>query len=410
MQKDIKILRDLAQRYKEISANPVQKTRRDLWRKHNSLKDTIPLIYVRAFAWHEMPESKCVCEDQFFRQYEGFLRNRLFWASLNDDSVFEPWVTMQAVYRQAEWGLDVQQYHHYAAEEDGVPRGAYKSDYPLKTPEDQKKISAQHEIDEKQTAANAERLRDAIGDLITINVIRAPFYRGFGSDISTYLGHLRGIENFMADMYDNPVWLHRLVKFMGDSILQLQTAAEAAGDWGLTAHENQAMPYAEELPDPAPNVNGVKRKQLWAFMASQEFTCVSPAMHNEFLLQYQLPILKHFGLVAYGCCEDLTPKIDMLRQIPNLRRIAVSPMANVARCAEQIGRDYVLSYRPSPADMVSYGFNEERIRKIISRDLGLCRRSHVDITLKDVQTVENDPDRVRRWVQLTREIISEVWR
>ena len=104
-------------------------------------------------------------------------------------------------------------------------------------------------------------------------------------------------------------------------------------------------------------------------MAAQELTAVSPAMHDEFMLQYQLPILKPFGLVAYGCCEDLTNKIDMLRQIPNLRRIAVSPFANVARCAEQIGQDYVLSYRPSPADMVGYGFDPDRIRTIMKRDL-----------------------------------------
>ena len=47
-------------------------------------------------------------------------------------------------------------------------------------------------------------------------------------------------------------------------------------------------------------------------------------MHEEFLFRYQLPIMEQAGLVAYGCCEDLTCKIDMLRQIPNLRRIAVS--------------------------------------------------------------------------------------
>ena len=232
----------------------------------------------------------------------------------------------------------------------------------------------------------------------------------WGGDISTHLGFLRGIENFMTDMYDNAAWLHKLVKFLGEGVLKVHDEAEAAGDWGLSAHENQAMPYAEELPDPAPNVNGIKRRQLWAFMAAQEFTVVSPAMHEEFLLRYQLPVLKQFGLVFYGCCEDLTNKIDMLRKIPNLRRIAVSPMANPARCAEQIGRDYVLSYRPSPTDMVGYGFDEARIRKIMSRDLKDCRQCHVDITLKDVETVEKDPTRVRRWVQLTREIIADVWR
>ena len=101
--------------------------------------------------------------------------------------------------------------------------------------------------------------------------------------------------------------------------------------------------------------------------------------------------------------------IDMLRQIPNLRRIAVSPFANVARCAEQIGRDYVLSYRPSPADMVSYGFDEDRIRSILRRDLKTCKDCHVDITLKDVETVQADPDRARKWVVVTREVIDEIF-
>jgi hypothetical protein len=213
----------------------------------------------------------------------------------------------------------------------------------------------------------------------------------------------------MLDMYDRPAWLHQLVGFMRDGILRTHEQAEAAGDWGLCAHQNQAMPYAEELADPAANVNGVKRSQLWGYMAAQEFTVVSAAMHNEFLLQYQLPILKEFGLVAYGCCEDLTRKIDMLRQIPNLRRIGVSPMANVARCAEQIGTDYVFSYRPSPADMVSYGFDTERIGSILRRDLQACKKCHTDITLKDVETVQGDPERVRKWVTLTRQIIDEVY-
>ena len=169
------------------------------------------------------------------------------------------------------------------------------------------------------------------------------------------------------------------------------------------------MPYAEELADPAANVNGVTRSQLWGYMAAQEFTVVSAAMHDEFLLQYQLPILKAFGLVSYGCCEDLTRKIDMLRQIPNLRRIAVTPSANVARCAEQIGPDYVFSYRPNPVDMVCYGFDSERIGSILRQDLRACKHCHVDITLKDVETVQGDPERVRNWVALTRQIIDEVY-
>jgi len=271
-------------------------------------------------------------------------------------------------------------------------------------------IGLRRGLDCRRWAARVRvRACDCRGPDCRINVDRGPAYRMWTGDISTQLGYLRGIEHFMLDMLDNPEWLQRLVKFMSDGILKTHDEAEAAGDWGLCAHQNQAMPYAEELEDPAANHNGVKRSRLWGYMAAQELTAVSPAMHDEFMLRYQLPILAQFGLVAYGCCEDLTAKIDMLRQIPNLRRIAVSPFSDVKRCAEQIGRDYVLSYRPSPADMVGYGFDQARIRSILRRDLEACRDCHVDITLKDVETVQRDPARVRKWVALTRQVIAEVF-
>jgi len=398
------ILRDLTKQYIEICSQPIQDDRRTLWRRHNSLKKTRPLIYVRAFAWKEMPHAQCLCKDPFARGYEDFFRRHLFWNTFDDDSVFEPWVTVQAKRVCNGWGIACQR--HFGDE----PGGSFKVDYPIKDLSDIEKLRTPwHEIDEAGTSEDVERLSGAIGDIITINVDRGPAYRMWSGDISTDLGYLRGIEHFMLDMLDDPEWLHRLAKFMSDGILKTHEEAEAAGDWGLCAHQNQAMAYAEELEDPAANVNGVKRGQLWGYMAAQELTAVSPAMHNEFMFQYQLPILRHFGLVAYGCCEDLTNKIDMLRQIPNLRRIAVSPFANVPRCAEQIGQDYVLSYRPSPADMVSYGFDQARIRSILKRDLEACKHSHVDITLKDVETVEKDPERVKKWVALTREVIDEVF-
>ncbi len=77
-----------------------------------------------------------------------------------------------------------------------------------------------------------------------------------------------------------------------------------------------------------------------------------------------------------------------------------------------------MSYRPSPADMVSYGYDPDRIRKILKRDLEAAKHCHVDITLKDVETVQSDPDRVRNWVIITRQVLftrrkdeaTELWR
>ena len=405
MSNDREILRDLARRYMEICRKPDQQRRRADWRRHNSLKRTRPLIYVRAFASNEMPACRCVCEDPFLRVQEGFLRQAVFWDTFADDSIFEPWLTVPAVHKRAGWGVEL------AQKRSDEPGGSYKAIYPLKRLEDIEKLCMpRHEIDGPATARRVERMKEILGDVITVNLDRGPVCRMWTGDISTYLGSLRGIENIMLDMSDNPAWLHRLSRFLSDGVLKAQAEAEAAGDWGLCDHENQAMPYSEELPDPAANSNGVQRRRLWGFQAAQEMALVSPAQHEEFLLRYQMPILEHFGLTAYGCCEDLTRKIGMLRKIRNLRRIAVSPFADTPRCAEQIGDQYVLSYRPSPADMVGYGFDEERIRRILRRDLEACRANGciVDITLKDVETVQGDAERVRKWVATTRAVADEV--
>ncbi|MBN1350619.1 hypothetical protein JXJ21_14475 [candidate division KSB1 bacterium] len=403
---DRNILRDLAKKYLEICNAEVQIQRRNHWRAQNSLKPAPILIYVRAFAWQEMPESRCLCEDAFYRHYEDFFRNMLFRSTFEDDFIFEPWLTVDAAcatHPEGIWGVKM----GWIGGDD--PRGAKQIDPPIKSPEDiERLVKPRHEIDEKATAEKTARLADAIGDLITINIDRAPIFRVWNADISTRLGHLRGIEQMMWDMMDRPQWLHELLRFMRDGILQVQEQAEKAGDWALCDHQNQAMPYSEELDDPAPNSPPVSRNRLWNFCASQETTLVGPDLFDEFMLQYQIPIMEKFALTAYGCCEDLTRKIGLLRKVPNLRRIAIAPTADVAKCAEQIGTDYVLSYRPSPSDMVGYDFDPRRIRSILKRDLEACRGCHVDITLKDVETVQGDPTRVRKWVQIVRSVIYEM--
>lgn len=402
---DITILRSLAAQYAELSADPVMDVRRDLWRRHNSLKRTRPLIYVRAFAWAEMPQSQLQCADPFWRPYEDFFRHSLFRATFEDDFIFEPWITVQAVCvtpPEGVWGLASPKTHTQE------PGGSFVWDAPLKAEDDIERLyDPHHIIDETETARRLERVTEALGDILTVDLDRAPAYRIWNGDISTQLAYLRGLEQMMWDMMDRPAWLHRLLAFMRDGILRTHEEAERAGDWSLSAHQNQAMPYAEELLDPAANSGPVKRSQLWIFMASQETTAVGPRQFDEFMLQYQIPILAPFGLVSYGCCEDLTRKIDAVRQIPNLRRIAVSPMADVARCAAQIAQDYVLSYRPSPTDMVGYGFDPAKVREMLVRDLDACGDCHVDITLKDVETVQRDPGRIRRWVDVTREVIEQ---
>ena len=75
--------------------------------------------------------------------------------------------------------------------------------------------------------------------------------------------------------------------------------------------------------------------------------------------------MESFAASGYGCCEDLTNKIDILREVKNLRQIAVAPAANLEKCAEQIGGDYVISWRPNPTVHVCTTFDRDPIRRQI---------------------------------------------
>lgn len=407
LKRDIGIIRTLAEQYAALALQPIQETRRQRWAAHFGRKKISPPLILVTYGMHNVwctevfSDASLQCSDPFYRGQERFLRMQIFHDSIGDDYILEPWFTLGASVNRSwtrGWGLEE---GRHASSETG---GAWKFDPPIRDWADAANMTAlTHHVDEEDTARNLSRLHDAVGDILPIDVVYGPAYGGFSSDISTHLTRLRGMEDLMLDMYEHPAELHRTLAFMRDSILAENDAAEKAGHFSLTTSSNQAMPYATELEPLKPNSGPRKRNQIWGFCAAQEYTLISPEFHEEFLLQYQRPIYAPFAMIHYGCCEDLTNKIDMLRSIPNLRSIAVTPVANVRRSAEQIGRDYVMSWRPNPTDMVCAGWDEARIRRIIRDGFEATRDGYVHLHLKDVETVQGDPSRLARWVRIVRE-------
>ena len=405
--RDLQTVRELAKQYLDIANDPIQDERRDLWRKLNSLERTRPLVYVQVGGpvWKETLEVQPTCEDQFLAGQEAGLRQKIYHASIGDDTVHEPWLKIKAslVTPPGPWGYA---YEYIHPEEAG---GAWQFDPVIKEYDDfGKLVTPKHEIDEEATAQRKARIEDAIGDILPVCVSRAPLWdNSWHADIITDLTRLRGLGQLMWDMVENPEWLHKVIGWMCENIQRIHQEAEDLGHWSLCDHYNQSMSYSKELPDPAGDNAGVGREQLWAFSAAQEMETVSPAMHEEFLLNYQRPILEKFGRVAYGCCDNLTEKIDILRKIPNLRRIGVSLRADIARCAEQIQQDYVMSWRPNPAQMICCGFDPDLVRRVVRQAMEDFKGGLVDIALKEIETVLNQPENLREWVKVVRSVSDD---
>ena len=53
--------------------------------------------------------------------------------------------------------------------------------------------------------------------------------------------------------------------------------------------------------------------------------------------------------------------------------------------------------------MVCTGFNADRIRGILAAGMDATRGCQVEVVLKDIKTVQGEPERLREWVQIARE-------
>ena len=144
---------------------------------------------------------------------------------------------------------------------------------------------------------------------------------------------------------------------------------------------------------------------MWGFCESQETVGVSPAFFEEFVFAYQLPILERFGLNIYGCCEPLDTRLDIVKRIPRLRKVTVSPWSNQERMAERLGSAYVYTWKVNPADIAGRTIDEEAIRSGLRQGLRATSRNkcRVEILMRDVMTLSDQPANIIRWVQIAGE-------
>lgn len=400
--KDRDLLRSLAGKVRELANLPEMETRRQRWFRHNALQAERPLVL--AFpegAWKELlPESALQCDDKRSRAWERQLRMSLFWWDhIRDDNVLEPYFDIHWRYGVGNFGVEVKRVH-------GENRGSFTWEPPIKDLErDFEKLHYRPlTVDRKTTEEDIAIATQTFGDLLPVRM-QGSFWWSLG--ITTELIQLIGLETLMLAMYDTPEALHRLMAFVRDEHLDLIQRVEREGLLTINNTNGNTgsggVAYTHELPQPdwTPG-SPVRLKDLWGLGESQETVGVSPDMFAEFIFPYQLPILEKFGLNCYGCCEPVHERWQYLRTIPRLRRLSISPWCDQAVMAEALGRTCIFSRKPNPSP-ICLSFSEEAIRKDLRHTLDLAGKGVLEFILKDTHTVQNEPWRITRWVELALE-------
>jgi hypothetical protein len=404
--KDKNILRKLAGKVREIANLPEMEERKKRLYRINDLKPDRPIVLCfPEGSWCELlPDNVLECEDEKLRKWEMELKRKIYWWEyIKDDNAIEPYFNIPWCISVSDFGVEVKYTH-------GENRGSFIWEPPIKDlNKDIEKLKFRElRVDREQTMRDFEIANEIFGDLLKVR-IKGKYWWTVGLTIEAI--KLIGLENLMLFMYDQPEGLHRFMKWMSDEQLHFIEWFEKEGLLSLQNEDDYVgsggVGYTTELPQRDFKEGDIVRlKDIWGFAESQETVGVSPEMFNEFIFQYQLPLLNKFGLNCYGCCEPLDKRIDYVFKIPNLKRISVSPWSNQEFMAKKLGKNYVFSRKPNPA-LICASFNEDLIRKDIRYTLEVTRGCVLEIIMKDTHTVQNEPMRISRWVKIALEEISK---
>jgi len=405
-EKDKKILRSLAAKVAELSARPLEKEKRQLWHDHNCLKPVRPVVFCDPEnGWNEIiTENQLKCTGELAVKWEMVLRKEIFWGeSILDDKVIEQYFEIGYTYNESDWGVRPKMYG-------GTDGGSYVWDAPIKKYTDIDKIKFPTiNVDYETTNRTLEVANDVFGDILKVR-LRGVWWWTLG--LTFVLVSLRGMDAVMLDMIDKPDFIHSMMKIISEGTLKKLDFLE---DNGLLSLNNESyvgsggFGYTRELPAKDFNQSKVRTIDMWGFCDSQETIGISPKMFEEFIFPYQLPILKRFGLNCYGCCEPIDPRWHIIKNAPNLRRVSVSPWANLEKMAEYLEDNYIYSAKLSPTPLAEPVMNKELVRSEIRKALEVSKGCVVELLMKDNNTLGRNPGNVINWVRIAKEEIDRIY-
>jgi len=408
MNEHYKVLRHLVLEKKALLENYDNDSKIKLWRDINDLKPTRPPVNIYQVPWSEFPlvnEMITERENKFLWDIEFKLRRDIYELKhFPADIVYFNKIECHPVVYDSDFMLD--------NKVDIIRSGQINSQHftpVLLEMEDINKIKeATVEYDKDATGKRLDFLDDVFGGICDIELTGK---KGHWFTPWDYLISRTGVTEAMIDLIERPDFVNAYVsRFVDVSIKRLERYKEL----GLWASNNNdtivgsgGYGYASDLEEaPSPNI-GVPLDQLWGCGNAQMFSEVSPDMHWEFSLRHEMRWLANFGLNYYGCCEQLHHKIDILSQIPGLRKISMSPWADLDIARETIDKRYVMSIKPTPTAVAMQPFDEDVIRAEINGHLDKTAGTPTEFVLKDISTVKNEPYRIDVWNRVFKEEIDK---
>ncbi len=410
LEREVSILRELAKRYADIAANQQNDERRDRMTKTNDLVTGLrPTVLVDELPWHEMNFDNSLitqCETPFAVKMEMFFRRRLFYSRyLRTDLVFSNFYPIAKSYEVTDNGIDANETILATNTNNNIVSHEYHDMLESFDQLEKFKRSVVTAFPDKDREHMA-LAREILGDILPVRLVGASIYYAPWDVIP----RLRGVEPILFDMIDRPEFLHAIIGKFTENQDGIMTQMENLGLYESEPELLHCTPaFTTQLPQP--DYNGKTRlKDIWFRSMAQMFSVVSNSDFVEYELNYMRPLMERCGLVYYGCCEPLVNRIDLLKSIPNLRKLGVTPWTDIPASAEKMGSDYVFARKPNPA-FVATVFDADTVKNEIEETVKLCIKYNCpyEFVLKDISTVNHKPQNLIDWCNTVGDVLDRYY-
>jgi len=198
--------------------------------------------------------------------------------------------------------------------------------------------------------------------------------------------HLRGLDNIIIDMLEDPKFVHRLMGFITDS--EKAWAKERAKFLNSTIEKTFLFNDEVGLP------------------------IVTPEMYEEFILPYEIDLSNFYGGIIYWhSCGDTTNFVKSINKIPGLKMFHIGPKTNVLKAAQVFTPDVSLDVDLDPFRDVLEA-DEEKMEEKIEEIVDVCAEKDVPFCIRadgfqPVHTLKEDLPRINLWVNIALSTIEK---
>lgn len=395
-------IRELAGMCVEIGREPRMKKILQRWRDVNSgrLPDRAPIWCKPVGCWQELmsPES-LVCKDKFHRDMEYYFRKILIKREIDDDEPVYDYYKVSAsfdVTPNPPFGFE---FKRHAIDGSG---SAWGYDSALQTNEDFDRLTVpKYKYNHTKSLADLEKFQNLLNGIMEVKLTPINGYFSIAT-LCQPAAALRGLEQMMVDMALEPHLMHHLMQVITEGAINQLDAIEESGV--LIPNTDEPMFLSDPLrTEPA---NGkYTLKDCWGAGNSQEFDPVAPEMTKEFLIDYQNRIFERFGAVAYGCCENLTKKIDQVLSVPNLKIFVCSAWSDLETIVKRVGKTHCIMWRQSASDVTCLK-TLDKVRQDTEHGAELLKGCRYQVVLRELQTLSGHKTRLHEWTRMCKEIVG----